>query len=56
LEKEDWDSSAWSITEFDHLFKKINAVDTRRLIFVVCFGTIPILADFLKAANVITIN
>ena len=49
---EDWDNEAWGYDKFNELFKKISAIDQRSMIFVFCFGTIPILADFKKAANV----
>ena len=52
LGEEDWDRNAWGSTEFDNLFKKIQAVDQRTLTFVMCFGTITILAEFQTVAKV----
>ena len=52
LGKEDWDTNPWAYKDFDLVFKKINAVDKRKNFFVLCFGTIPILADFIKVAKV----
>jgi hypothetical protein len=51
--KEDWDSTAWGFDEFDMLFKNIVAIDKRKCIFVVCFGTTDILYHFNTAAKVI---
>lgn len=53
LGEEEWDSEPWKYDKFALLFKKILAIDQRRMVFVFCFGTIEILADFKKAANVI---
>ena len=52
LEKEEWDNKPWGTEEFDLVFKKIGATDSRRLIFVVCFGITTILADFIRSAKV----
>jgi len=54
--EEDWDQTAWNGEYFDSLFKKINAIDQRRMIFVFCFGTVEIMADFRKSALVFLIK
>ena len=38
--KETWDSTRWGYDQFDFLFKKITAIDQRKMVFVITFGTI----------------
>ena len=56
LGKEEWDNIAWNTTHFDQIFKKILAIDNRKNIYVICFGTIEILADFSKICKVFIEN
>ena len=36
--EEEWDSEPWNEVMFSLVFKKILAIDTRKMIFVYCFG------------------
>ena len=50
--KETWDSTRWGYEQFDFLFKKITAIDQRKMVFVITFGTIETIFDFSRAAIV----
>ena len=56
LGQEDWDQVAWGDIEFIQLFKKISAIDTRKVIYVICFGTGDIITSFKKVAQVNLLN
>jgi len=52
LGHEEWDRVAFGQTEFDNIFKKIQALDNRSLSYVLCFGPIRVLAAFETSAQV----
>jgi hypothetical protein len=52
IAKETWDSTRWGYDHFDSIFKKISAIDQRKMVFVITFGTIETIYDFSRAAKV----